>query len=64
MLTKLKGGTAKLRASMHLPQLMQSMHAFAYALHIMTAEECNIIHYAILETSSGKIKGGSTSQIP
>ena len=47
MLTKLKGGTAKLRASMHLPQLMQSMHAFAYALHIMTAEECNIIHYAM-----------------
>ena len=41
-----------------VPSTIDAVYAFAYALHNMTAEECNYtLCDAILETSSGKIKG-------
>ena len=44
--------------SIFVPSTIDAVYAFAYALHNMTGEECNYtLCDAILETSSGKIKG-------
>ena len=52
------GDVPILAPSIFVPSTIDAVHAFAYALHNMTAEECNYtLCDAILETSSGKIKG-------
>ena len=52
------GDVPKYDTSVYAPSTIDAVYAFAYALHNMTAEECNYtLCDGILETSSGKIKG-------
>ena len=52
------GDVPNYEPSIYAPSTIDAVYAFAYALHNMTAEECNYtLCDVILETSSGKIKG-------
>ena len=51
-------GDLKLEPNFYVSPTVDAVYAFAYALHNMSAEECNYtLCDAILATSSGKIKG-------